>query len=235
MTIDNVDNQALSKCQKQLGCWFKDVKLLSKALTHPSQTTNINFNNERLCCLGNSVLGLIITEYLFKTFPNYSEGELTKIKSVVVSLPILAKVGRSLNLESSLIVGKGLVNRITLPNSLIANGYQAIVGAIFLDSGVKIAKKFVLKNMQKEIKIVCNNKHKKNYKLLLQQHSQNVCGLTPTYKILRQHGLEHARVFQIVVVINSTEYGVAWGMSKKEASQKAAYHTLKAIKPDEDF
>ncbi|MGR3221047.1 MAG: ribonuclease III [Candidatus Anammoxibacter sp.] len=232
VTTDQTYEENLPKCQRQLGYWFKDVTLLAKALTHTSRRSDLNFSNERLEFLGGSVLGLIISEYLFKTFPEYSEGELTTIKSVVVSRPVLSKVGRSLGLVSYLSVGKGLANVIIFPESLLANAYKAVVGAICLDRGNNAVSKFVLKNLLDEITIVLKNEHKKNYKTLLQQCCRVVPGGTPTYKVLRQYGPEHIKIFQIAVVINSTEYGMAWGKTKKEASQKAAYHALKAIRPD---
>ncbi len=234
-TYDQIYEESLPKCQKQLDYWFKDIKLLAKALTHTSRKADFNFSNERLEYLGDSVLGLIVSEYLFKTFPDYCEGELTKIKSVVVSKSVLAKVGRALNLESYLILGRGLANRITLPNSLFANVFEAIVGSIFLDGGIKATKKFILENLRNEIEIVWKNEHTKNYKSLLQQCSQKINGFTPKYKVVQEHGSDHIRVFQIAVFIDNTEYGSAWGKTKKDASQKAAYHTLKAIKPYEEF
>lgn len=239
MTTATVTNhislEALSNCQKELNYNFKDVKLLSKALTHTSRKSDFNFSNERLEFLGDAVLGVIISEYLFEIFPDYYEGELTKIKSVVVSQATLAKAGHSLNLESYLIVGKGLISRLAFPRSLLANAFEAVAGAIYLDDGLEAARKFVLNNLCKEIDIVCKNEHKKNYKSLLQQCCQKEFGFTPVYKVLQQHGPDHVKVFQIAVVINNTEYGVGWGKSKKEAAQIAAFHTLKAIKPDDDF
>jgi len=233
--IDHINREELSKCQEQIGYWFKDVRLLSLALTHTSRRNDFHFSNERLEYLGDSILGFIISEYLFKTFPNYCEGELTKIKSVVVSSQILAKVGQSLNLGSYLIVCKGLASRVTLPNSLYANVFEAIVGAIFMDNGIKATNTFVLDKLHEDINIVCKNEHRKNYKSLLQHCCQKVNGNTPTYKVLQTYGNDHVKIFQIAAVINNIEYGVAWGKTKKEASQKAAYHTLITLKPDEDF
>ena len=235
MITNHIEPENLANCQNQLKYNFKDTNLLAKALTHTSRRSDFNFSNERLEFLGDAVLGMVISEYLFKTFPDYYEGELTKIKSVVVSQPTLAKIGHSLNLESYLIVGKGLINRLEFPKSLLANAFEAIVGAIYLDGGLQVVKNFVLTNLCKEIDIVCKNEHKKNYKSLLQQCCQKEFGFTPVYKVLQQHGPDHVKVFQIAVVINNTEYGIGWGKSKKEAAQIAAFHTLKEIKPNDDF
>lgn len=235
ITADHISPVILVECQDKIGYKFKDLKLLAKALTHTSRRSDFNFSNERLEFLGDAVLGMVISEHLFKTFPDYYEGDLTKIKSVVVSQPTLAKIGHSLNLEEFLIVGKGLVNRMSFPKSLLANAFEAVVGAIYLDGGLDIVKSFIVDKLCSEIDIVCNNEHKKNYKSMLQQCCQKEFGFTPIYKVLQQHGPDHVKVFQIAVIINNDEYGVGWGKSKKEAAQTAAYHTLKSIKPDSEF
>ncbi len=232
---NHIPPEILDECEAKICYTFDDKKLLAKALTHTSRKADFNFSNERLEFLGDAVLGVVISEYLFKAFPDYYEGELTKIKSVVVSQPTLAKIGHSLCLESFLIVGKGLVNRMSFPKSLLANAFEAIVGAIYLDGGLGVVSEFIMDRLRAEIEIVCNNEHKKNYKSLLQQCCQKEFGFTPIYKVLQQHGPDHVKVFQIAVVINNTEYGMGWGKSKKEAAQIAAYHTLKAIRPEWEF
>lgn len=235
ITTNHIAPEILIDCQEQINYKFNDLKLLAKALTHTSRRSDFNFSNERLEFLGDAVLGMVISEYLFKTFPDYHEGDLTKIKSVVVSQPTLAKIGHSLNLEEFLIVGKGLVNRMSFPKSLLANAFEAVVGAIYLDGGLEVVSRFINDKLSREIEIVCNNEHKKNYKSMLQQCCQKEYGFTPIYKVLQQHGPDHVKVFQIAVVINNAEYGVGWGKSKKEAAQIAAYHTLKSIKHDDDY
>lgn len=235
ITTSHIAPEKLEECQVKLGYRFNDLRLLAKSLTHTSRRSDFNFSNERLEFLGDAVLGMVISEHLFKTFPDYYEGELTKIKSVVVSQPTLSKVGHLLSLEDFLIVGKGLVNRLSFPKSLLANAFEAVVGAIYLDGGLEVVRKFIVDKLCDEISIVCNNEHKKNYKSLLQQCCQKEFGFTPVYKVLQQHGPDHVKVFQIAVVINNAEYGIGWGKSKKEAAQIAAYHTLKSIKPDEEF
>ncbi len=234
-TTNQTESEKLVNCQKDLNYFFKNVDMLTIALTHTSRKSDFDFSNERLEFLGDAVLGMVISELLFKLFPDYYEGELTKIKSVVVSQPTLSKVGHALNLEEYLIVGKGLVNRLNFPKSLLANAFEAIVGAIYLDGGLLVVNRFITDNLCNEIDIVCKNEHKKNYKSLLQQCCQKELGFTPLYKVLQQHGPDHVKVFQIAVVINNTEYGIGWGKSKKEAAQIAAFHTLKSIKPNDDF
>ncbi|HHT9125702.1 MAG TPA: ribonuclease III [Candidatus Brocadiia bacterium] len=226
MTIEKLIN-----CQKKLSYYFKETELLKRSLTHTSCKSDYNWSNERLEFLGDAILGMIISEYLFKTFADYSEGELTKIKSVVVSQATLAKAGNRLDLKQYISVGKGLNDRNTFPRSLVANVFEALIAAIYLDGGHDAAYNFIMANLGEEIKIVCNNQHEKNYKSLLQQYSQRELGYTPTYKVLKQHGPDHVKVFDVVVVINGVEYCSGRGKSKKAAEQLAAQETLKSLAP----
>ncbi|MGR3309621.1 MAG: ribonuclease III [Candidatus Brocadiales bacterium] len=223
--------EKLANCQKTLGYHFKKTDWLKKALTHTSCKTDYNWSNERLEFLGDAILGMIISEHLFKTFTSYSEGELTKIKSVVVSQATLARAGSELDLKQYVSVGKGLNDRTTFPRSLLANVFEALIAAIYLDGGHEEAYNFVMTNLGEEIKVVCNNQHEKNYKSLLQQYSQRELGYTPTYKIIRQQGPDHVKVFDVVVVINDSEHCSGRGKTKKAAEQKAAQKTLKTIAP----
>ena len=223
--------EKLEECQKNINYYFKETKLLKKALTHTSCKSDYNWSNERLEFFGDAILGMIISEYLFKIFADYTEGELTKIKSVVVSQATLAKAGNRLDLKHYVSVGKGLNDRNTIPRSLLANVFEALIAAIYLDGGLDAAYNFVMANLGEEIKIVCNNQHEKNYKSLLQQYSQRELGYTPAYKVLKQHGPDHVKVFDVVVVINGVEYLSGRGKSKKTAEQMAAQETLKALAP----
>src|SRR5574340_1093311 len=164
-----------------------------------------------------------------------SEGELTKIKSVVVSQAALSKVSLEANLKDFLFVGKGLNDRNFLPKSLLANVFEAVIAAIFLDGGLEAAYNFTIKYLKKEIDIVCKNQHEKNYRSILQQYSQREYGITPNYRVLQQIGPDHGKLFEVLVSIRGNEYGKGWGKSKKEAEQSAAKETLKIIVPDPSF
>lgn len=223
--------EKLINCQKTLGYSFKEIELLKKTLTHTSCKADYNWSNERLEFLGDAILGMIISEYLFKAFADYSEGGLTKIKSVVVSQTTLARASNRLDLKHYISVGKGLNNRATFPKSILANVFEALVAGIYLDGGYEAAYSFVLANLGEEIEIVYNNQHEKNYKSLLQQYSQRELGHTPVYKVVKQHGPDHVKVFDVVVVINGVEYCSGRGKSKKAAEQIAAQETLKSIAP----
>ena len=139
----------LVDCQKKLAYSFKNIKLLENALTHTSFKTPFNPSNERLEFLGDAILGMVISEHLFKKFPDYSEGKLTKIKSVVVSRATLAKIGTEMGLKKYISVGKGLKESTSFPKSLIANVFEAIIAAIYMDGGLKVAYDFTLKSLEK--------------------------------------------------------------------------------------
>lgn len=231
-TNSHINPEKLSACQFAIGYFFNNTEVLEKALTHTSCKLVNNFSNERLEFLGDAILGMIISDYLYKTLSHCSEGELTKIKSVVVSQSTLAKVSLEAQLKDFLIVGRGLNDRNFLPKSLLANVFEAIIAAIFLDGGLEPAYNFTVKHLKKEVDIVCKDQHEKNYKSILQQHSQKEYGVTPCYQVLQQIGPDHGKSFEISVLIKGNEYGKGWGKSKKEAEQHAAKETLKLLLPD---
>lgn len=231
-TNNHINPEKLSECQLAIGYSFNNTGVLEKALTHTSCKLENNFSNERLEFLGDAILGMIISDYLYKTLPHYSEGELTKIKSVVVSQTTLAKVSLEAHLKDFLSVGRGLNDRDFLPKSLLANVFEAVIAAIYLDGGLEPAYNFTVKYLKKEVDIVCRDQHDKNYKSILQQYSQKEYGVTPNYRVLQQIGPDHGKSFEVLVTIKGNEYGRGWGKSKKEAEQYAAKETLKSIIPD---
>ncbi len=233
MVPKKVDNTEISKklkeCQQTLDYSFKNVKLLENALTHTSFKTPYNPSNERLEFLGDAILGMVISEYLFKKFPDYAEGKLTKIKSVVVSSATLAKIGTEMNLKRHISVGKGLTTSSSLPKSLIANVFEAIIAAVYIDGGLKAVYDFIVKQLSKEIDIVCNNKHEKNYKSILQHFCQKQQGNIPKYKIIKQSGPDHKKTFEVITTINNVEYCTGQGDNRKNAEQVAARKTLESL------
>jgi ribonuclease-3 len=231
-TNSHINPEKLIECQFAIGYFFNNTEVLEKALTHTSCKLENSFSNERLEFLGDAILGMIISDYLYKTLSDCSEGELTKIKSVVVSQSTLAKVSSEVQLKDFLIVGRGLNDRNFLPKSLLANVFEAVIAAIYLDGGLESAYNFTVKHLKKEVDIVCKDQHEKNYKSILQQHSQKEYGVTPCYQVLQQIGPDHGKSFEISVVIKDNEYGRGWGKSKKEAEQYAAKETLKLLLPE---
>lgn len=226
--------EILEKWQEELKYTFKDASLLEKALIHTSCKLEYNGSNERMEFLGDAVLGVIISSYLYNTFPGFSEGELTRIKSVVVSQPILAEAGNRLGLGKYIAVGKGLHGKHGFPRSIIANVFEAIVAAIYLDGGIYAAGDFVLTHLSEEIELTSRDEHARNYKSLLQQYCQKYLNTTPQYKLIGQHGPDHGKTFEVVVVIKDNAYGQGRGKSKKEAEQLAAEETLNALASKKD-
>jgi ribonuclease-3 len=239
--------EKLSRCQEALSYKFKDIRLLDRALTHSSSKTVAQPSNERLEFLGDSVLSLVIAEYLYSAHPELTEGEMTQIKSVVVSEPILAGESDRIRLWEFLSVGKGLLRETGsgapkrggyahhgLPASLLANAFEAVIGAIYLDAGIEEAKRFILTNLVRQIELIQKSQHKKNYKSTLQEFLQKDYSLTPSYRVISEEGPEHDKSFEVAVFVGAKEYGRARGRTKREAEQnaaKAAFERLKEQAP----
>lgn len=221
--------ERVHECEHDIGYRFNRPRLLLHALTHSSTQNEDLPSNERLEFLGDSVLGLAMSEFLFNFLENGDEGELTQIKSVVVSTATLANESRRLGLDRYYFVGKGMGKRQELPSSLLANVFEAVVAGIYLDGGLEEARRFVVRNLFHQILAVCDDRHEKNYKSLLQQVSQKELGITPSYRVLKQTGPDHRKSFEVVAVIGRTQYPAGSGKSKKEAEQEAARKALRAL------
>lgn len=218
-----------AKAEEVLGHQFKNPQLLEESLTHASIADSRLKSNERMEFLGDAVLDLIICELLFKRFPNLLEGDLTKIKSAVVSRKICAEVAVETGLADLLIIGKGITNRAQMPSSLAAAVYESVVAAIYLDAGFDVVKEYVLRTMTPKVDAVWANLQSHNYKATLQQHAQRLLGGTPIYELLDEKGPDHSKCFEVCVLINGRRYPGAWGPNKKTAEQKAALLALEEI------
>jgi ribonuclease-3 len=228
----NHETEILDECQKVIGYHFKQPELLRAALTHTSGANTRLGSNERLEFLGDAVLGLITCEQLYLRFPDYQEGDLTKIKSVVVSRRTCARISRLLNLGEYLFLGKGMNLHHVVPASLLADVFESLVAAIYLDGGLDVTKAFVLKYIGPEIEQVAEGAHGGNFKSLLQQVAQREFGATPQYHLLDEKGPDHSKCFKIAAVLGRHHYAAAWGRNKKEAEQKAAMNALAEINGD---
>src|SRR5215471_5640008 len=176
------------RAEKVLGYSFKNLDLLTESLTHASIADNRLNSNERMEFLGDAVLDLVICEALFRKFPNLLEGDLTKIKSAVVSRRTCAEVAKETGLADLLIIGKGISSRELMPSSLAAAVYESIVAAIYLDGGFDVVKQYVLRTMTPKIELIASNTHQQNYKAVLQQHAQKMLSSTPSYELLDEKG-----------------------------------------------
>jgi ribonuclease-3 len=223
------ETDILDECQRTIGYQFRQPELLRAALTHASGADTRLASNERLEFLGDAVLGLVTCEQLFLRFPDYQEGDLTKIKSVVVSRRTCARISRLLHLGDFLFLGKGMHAHSAVPANLLADVYESLVAAIYLDGGLDVAKTFILRHLQPEIEQVAEGAHGGNFKSLLQQVAQREFGATPQYHLLDEKGPDHSKCFKIAAVIGRHTYAAAWGRNKKEAEQKAAMNALAQV------
>lgn len=216
----------LQRCERRIGYCFNDRTLLREALTHSSGAVHRLVSNERLEFLGDAILGAVVCELLFSLYPGYLEGDLTKIKSAVVSRQSCAKISEALGLQEFLIVGKGVSAHRTIPPSLLADVLESLIAAIHLDGGNQAARKFIEELMGPEIELTVAGELGGNYKSLLQQYAQREFGSTPTYQMLDEKGPDHRKCFKIAVLVGGTQYQAAWGRNKKEAEQRAASNAL---------
>lgn len=217
------------RAEEALGYTFRNPDLLKEALTHASTANHRVNSNERMEFLGDAILDVVICEELFKRFPQYLEGELTKIKSAVVSRHTCSEVAIDIGLPGVLIIGKGISSRDAMPPSLAANVYEAIVAALHLDGGFEVARGFVLRTMGCKIDELAASAHQRNYKAVLQQHAQKSLGGTPMYELLDEKGPDHSKCFEVCVSVDGRRFTSAWGPNKKSAEQKAALLALEEL------
>jgi ribonuclease-3 len=227
--------------EKRAGIRFKHPELLNLAFAHRSyanENHNEVGNNEKLEFLGDSVLGLVVAEYLFQTLTEKAEGDLAKIKSFVVSEDSLAAIARRLKVDNFILIGKGEeYSGGRTKKALLADAMEAIIGAYFLDAGFKHSKKFILDQLVPEINKVLEDRHQKDYKTLLQEHVQKRFKTYPKYVLAKKTGPDHSKTFWMEVRINDTVYGPGQGRNKKTAEQQAAkiaYEELTGGSADDD-
>lgn len=212
-----------------LGYAFKDTRYLREAMTHASIAGNRLESNERMEFLGDAILGYVVCEYLFLHFPELLEGELTKIKSAVVSRKSCAEISEKLNLVQMLSLGKGMCGKQQLPSSVSAAVLEAIIAAIYLDGGIEPARKFILEHMTPFIEEAAESAHQQNFKSVLQQYAQKHMPANPGYVLLDEKGPDHSKCFEVCVEIEGRRFSSSWGKSKKEAEQQAALMALQEL------
>ena len=219
----------IDACEQRIEYVFKDKALLLSALTHASGAQHRLGSNERLEFLGDAILGAVVCEVLFHQYPQYLEGDLTKIKSVVVSRTTCAKLSGELGLEECLILGKGMTTHPKVPPSLLADVFESMIAAIYLDGGHAAARQFIERFVGPEIERAATGDGGMNFKSSLQQLAQREFGLTPVYQLLDEKGPDHSKCFKISAQIGRNRYQPAWGRNKKEAEQRAARNALSEI------
>ncbi|MCL4222339.1 MAG: ribonuclease III [Phycisphaerales bacterium] len=221
-----MDESVLSRAEEILGYQFLDRSILEQALTHASVAESRLQSNERLEFLGDAILGQVVCEMIFTRYPALLEGEMTKIKSTVVSRRTCARLARQLGLDELLDMGKGMQTHPELPPSLAAAVLESIIAALHLDGGPEVSRRFVETIVESLIDRAARSGHQQNFKSVLQQHAQQTLQMTPSYRVLDEKGPDHAKAFKIAVELNGRRFECAWGQSKKQAEQQAALNAL---------
>lgn len=227
-----LDDDLLEHCQRTIGHRFSDPGLLRSSLTHASGADHRLASNERLEFLGDAILGLIVCELLYRRYPEFLEGELTRIKSVVVSRQTCARFSGMLGFETYLTLGKGMSGHGPTPSSVLADVFESVLGALYLDGGMEAARAFLEPLVLPEIAEVVDNQSGANHKSTFQQVAQREYGATPTYRLLDEQGPDHSKCFKIAAQVGPHKFPPAWGRNKKEAEQRAAQNALCQIAGD---
>ncbi|CAN5784682.1 hypothetical protein BH11PLA1_BH11PLA1_22630 [soil metagenome] len=216
--------------EARLNYTFTSPELVALALRHASVADHRVASNERLEFLGDAVLGLLACQRIFEIFPSALEGEMTKIKSSVVSRQTCAQIAREMGLHEYLALGKGMRGQsAALPMSLAAAALESIIAAVYLDGGIEPVRAFLMPRLEPLIMAAAASKHQENYKSLLQHFVQQDSSSAPLYLILSEKGPDHAKQFHIAVKVGDRTFDAAWGASKKHAEQAAALLALRTL------
>ena len=221
-----------SKLEKKLNISFKNKDLLVQAFCHRSYL-NENpkfrlFHNERLEFLGDAVLELVVTEYLYLKYPKKTEGELTSWRAALVNSKMLAKIAQGLHFNDFLLLSLGETKESGKAREcILANTFEAFIGSLYLDLGYKACQKFIKKYLIKELPQMIEKGLFKDAKSLFQEEAQEKKGITPNYKVLKEWGPDHAKHFTIGVFLDEELVAKGEGSSKQEAEETAAKNALK--------
>ena len=212
---------------------FNNAQLQQQAFVHRSylnETKEELESNERLEFLGDSILSFIISDHLYKTYPQFDEGILTNLRSLVVNTKSLAKTAKKLNFGNYLLLSKGEEDSRGRENeSILANTFEAFIGALFMDQGTKAVSDFLFEVLVPEIEEYVQKKVFKDPKSLLQEYVQSKKQNSPVYKVLSEEGPAHAKQFTIGVFVENEKMGEGIGKSKQEAEEQAAQKALEKI------
>ena len=221
---------SLGDLQTRIGVQFRDANHLQRALRHRSAAANPTDSNERMEFLGDSVVGVVIAEYLYGCYPDAEEGFLAKAKAFLVSEPVLAEAALRTGLDAALELGAAentIGNRAR--SSILSDSFEAVVAAVFLDRGMRAARRLVRSALRPALKQVERDEHHRDYKSALQERVQAVSRTVPRYEIVAEDGAEHDKTFTVRVIVEGHVVGEGAGKSKKQAQQEAARAALQAV------
>lgn len=227
-----LDQNAMQEIARKLQVEVTDYALLQQSLTHRSALGESEeaLSNERLEFLGDSVLGLVVAQYLYTQFPDRAEGELAKAKAVAVSEPVLAESAKILGLADMILMSAGEETsggRRRL--SILSDAFEALVAVIYLDCGMEAAREFVLRALESILEDIERKEHIRDYKSLLQEHIQGLYKRAPRYVVVAEEGADHDKTFGVEVMLEEIVMGRGEGKSKKQAEQAAALQALEQI------
>jgi ribonuclease-3 len=217
--------------EKKTGVIFKDAQLLQQAFLHRSylnENPNLGLaHNERLEFLGDAVLELAVTDYLYKKFPLQAEGELTAYRSALVNAVIISEIATEIGMNDFLLLSKGESKDTGKARQyILANTYEAFVGAIYLDQGYDTAEQFMARTLYGRIDDIVKHKLWRDAKSLIQEKAQEYVGVTPQYKVIKENGPDHDKHFTVGVFFDTLQVATGKGKSKQEAEQQAARTAL---------
>ena len=230
--MTSLDTKSLKKIARKLQVDISDYALLQQSLTHRSYLGEAGdaLSNERLEFIGDSVLGVVVAEYLYTQFPDRAEGDLAKAKAVAVSEPVLAESAKSLGLADMILMSTGEEasgGRKRL--SILSDAFEALVAVIYFDCGMDAARQFVLRALESILVDIEREEHIRDYKSLLQEHTQGLYKRAPRYVVVSEQGADHDKTFSIEVALDEVVMGRGEGKSKKQAEQAVALQALEFV------
>ena len=235
-SYDCLRRQKLQSFQEIIDYCFRNVKFLNEALTHKSfiheNSKEKTGHNQRLEFLGDALLGMVVSEYLYHRFPEHLEGKLSKMKSMMVNGALLVHKAREIRLGEYLLLSKGEeATGGRDRTSLLADGFESLIGSIYLDGGLSACRHFILERLRPELeRLELEEAGENDYKSSLQEYSQAEFGQVPIYQVVSAQGPSHQRTFEVAVSLKGKVCGKGKGGTKKSAEQQAARQALEKLK-----
>lgn len=219
---DELNSEDMARLEKQIGCSISEKELFTRALTHSSTIQKGYTSNERLEFLGDAILEVIVCHYLYHEYPDMSEGQLSEIRAGAVSTRTLSGIAEQLDLTEFARFSRGIEQKQSMPDSILANLFEAVVAAVYLEKGMEEARAFVLRHLEPCIQNEVTGESPTNYKTELQKFMQRKWNRIPHYQIKKETGPDHDKEFEVEVMVRGEAYGPGIGTSKQEAEQEAA-------------